>query len=221
MVRPRSPEAHEKVLRAALDLFGERGIDATSMDAIAQFSGVSKATIYNHWADKEALLMGVMELIHGLDREPDDVDTGDIRRDLTTVLTRRPPDEFEAMRSRLMPAMIAYSAVHHEFGMAWRHRVMEPPRNCVMNVLKNGIERGLLPRDLDLEVAMSLLLGPVLYTHILQKDRLTKVPDIGPKAAEAFWRAHSQARKERIEKAGIGTPNAKRSPRSSKRKVER
>ena len=39
------------------------------MDAIAQASGVSKATIYNHWADKEALLMEVMELIHGLDRE--------------------------------------------------------------------------------------------------------------------------------------------------------
>ena len=48
------------MLRAALDLFGERGIDATSMDAIAQASGVSKATIYNHWADKEALLMEVM-----------------------------------------------------------------------------------------------------------------------------------------------------------------
>ena len=78
MARTRSSEAHDKVLRAALDLFGERGIDATSMDAIAQASGVSKATIYNHWADKEALLMEVMEFIHGVNRQPERIDTGDI-----------------------------------------------------------------------------------------------------------------------------------------------
>lgn len=204
MARTRSSEAHDKVLRAALDLFGERGIDATSMDAIAHASGVSKATIYNHWSDKEKLLMEVMEMIHGLDREPEDIDTGDILRDLTYILTRRPPDEFESLRTQLMPAMIAYSAVHHEFGKAWRHRVMEPARLCIRRVLRNGIDRGLLPKNLDIEVAISLLLGPVLYTHIFQKDRLPKTsPDIGPKAAEAFWRAHAQARRQHLEKAGI------------------
>jgi AcrR family transcriptional regulator len=211
MARSRSSEAHDKVLRAALDLFGERGIDATSMDAIAQASGVSKATIYNHWSDKEALLLEVMEMIHGLDREPEEVNSGDILRDLTYILTRRPPDEFDAVRARLMPAMIAYSAVHHEFGKAWRHRVMEPARLCLRHVLLNGIGRGLLPKDLDIEVAISLLLGPVLYTHIFQKDRLPNTaPDIGPKSAEAFWRAHAQARKEHIEKAGIKKKPAKK-----------
>jgi AcrR family transcriptional regulator len=201
MVRPRSAEAHERVLRAALDLFAERGIEGTSMDAIAQLSGVSKATIYNHWSDKEALLMEVMELIHGLNRDREDVDTGDICRDLTVILTRRPPDEFDELRNRLMPAMIAYSAVHHEFGMAWRRRVMEPPRTHLLQILKRGISRGLLPEKLDLEVAVSLLLGPVLYTHIFQKERLPKSPDIGPRAAEAFWRAHCQVRKQRVEES--------------------
>ena len=210
MTRTRSLEAHDKVLRAALDLFAERGIDATSMDAIAQASGVSKATIYNHWTDKEKLLMEVMELIHGLNREPEDFDSGDICKDLTAVLTRRPPDEFDAVRTRLMPTMIAYSAVHTEFGMAWRHRVMEPPRTSILQILKRGISRGLLPRDLDLDASVSLLLGPVLYTHIFQKERTTKAPDIGPKAAEAFWRAHSQARQQRLEMAGIKRSAGKR-----------
>jgi len=50
MARQRSEEAHERVLRAALTLFGERGIDGASMDAITQGAGVSKATVYNHWA---------------------------------------------------------------------------------------------------------------------------------------------------------------------------
>ena len=72
MARQRSEEAHDRVLRAALDLFGERGIDATSMDAITQASGVSKATIYNHWPNKEALLIDVMLMVNGMGRDPED-----------------------------------------------------------------------------------------------------------------------------------------------------
>ena len=189
MARSRSSEAHEKVLRAALGLFGERGIDATSMDAIAQASGVSKATIYNHWADKEALLLEVMLMVNGLDREPEDVDSGDLCRDLTTVLTRRPPDEFDSARTRITPSLIAYSAIHPEFGKAWRHRVMEPPRQCLKRILRRGIQCGRLPHDLDLEASMALLLGPMLYCHIFQKGLQPNPPDIGPKTAEAFWRA--------------------------------
>jgi AcrR family transcriptional regulator len=210
MVRPRSSEAHDKVLRAALDLFGARGIDATSMDAIAQSSGVSKATIYNHWFDKEALLMEVMALVHGLDREPEDIDTGDICSDLTAILTRRPPDEFDRARDRLMPSMIAYSAVHMEFGRAWRHRVMEPPRLSIQRILRRGIERGQIRADIDTDVAIALLLGPMLYRHIFQKEGSAKVPDIGPQVAESFWRAYSKAREEGIERAGIKKPSKKK-----------
>ncbi len=197
MARSRSTEAHEKVLNAALGLFAERGIEATSMDAIAQASGVSKATIYNHWVDKEALLLEVMLMVNGLDREPEDVDTGDLQRDLTTVLTRKPPDKFDDARNRMMPTLIAYSAVHPEFGKAWRHRVMEPPRQCLKRVLRRGISRGVLPQNLDLEAAMALLLGPMLYAHVFHKQE-PNPPDLGPVTAQAFWRAHSQARKQHI-----------------------
>jgi AcrR family transcriptional regulator len=189
MARSRSPLAHDKVLRAALDLFGERGIDATSMDAIAQHSGVSKATIYNHWPDKEALLMETMIMIHGLDREVGNIDSGDLQRDLTTVLTRRPPDQFDEARARMTPSLIAYSAIHPAFGKAWRHRVMDPPRECIKKILRRGIQQSLLPRNLDLDVSVALLLGPLLYDHIFNKDTQVKPPDIGPVAAEAFCRA--------------------------------
>jgi AcrR family transcriptional regulator len=189
MARSRSPQAHEKVLRAALDLFGERGIDATSMDAIAQHSGVSKATIYNHWPDKEALLLEVMIMIHGLDRQREDIDSGDLQRDLTTVLTRRPPDQFDEARMQMTPSLISYSALHPEFGKAWRHRVMDPPREGIKNILRRGIQRRLLPRSLDLDASVALLLGPLLYDHIFNKDARIKPPDIGPVAAEAFCRA--------------------------------
>jgi len=191
MARPRSQEAHERVLLTALDLFGTRGIDATSMDAVAHASGVSKATIYNHWANKEALLLDVMLMLHGLNRDAEEVDSGDICRDLATVLSRRPPDKFDAARDRVMPALMAYSAVHREFGDAWRHRAMEPARQCLKGILRRGIERKQLPGTLDLDDAMALLLGPLLYMKIFQNG--APYGDIGSKVAAAFWRAHSIA----------------------------
>jgi AcrR family transcriptional regulator len=199
MARPRSLEAHDKVLRAALDLFGERGIDATSMDAIAQASGVSKATIYNHWADKEALLLEAMLFVNGLDREPEDVDSGDICQDLGTVLSRKPPDEFEQVRTRMMPTLIAYSAVHQEFGKAWRHRVLEPPRQCLKAILRRGMERGLLPQSLDLELCMALLLGPMLYNHIFHQKQGLPSREIGHDVARAFSLAYVIEKKPKSE----------------------
>jgi AcrR family transcriptional regulator len=191
MARSRSQQAHERVLRAALDLFGARGIDATSMDAIAQTSGVSKATIYNHWTNKEVLLMDVMLMVNGLDRYPEDVDSGDVCQDIITVLSRRPPDEFDAARDRLIPGMVAYAAVHREFGDAWRHRVTEPARLLLKRILRRGIERKMLPVALDLDEAMALLLGPLLYVKIFRQE----IPNSGieSRVAESFWRAHSVA----------------------------
>ncbi len=190
MTRPRSKEAHERVLHAALKLFGERGIDATSMDAIAHTSGVSKATMYNHWTSKEVLLMDVMLMVNGLDRDPEDVDSGDLCLDLATVLSRRPPDQFDSARERMMPTMIAYSAVHHEFGEAWRHRVMEPTRTCLRRILRRGINRGLLPATLDAEAGIVLLLGPMIYGHVFHREVAKRPFDFGKLAAESFWRAY-------------------------------
>jgi len=68
--RTRSASAHRKVLRAVLELVSERGIEATSMDSVAARSGVSKATIYKHWADKDALLLEMMADAHGLRDRP-------------------------------------------------------------------------------------------------------------------------------------------------------
>ena len=101
------------------------------MDSIAAASGVSKATIYNHWADKEALLLEVMLWVNGLTGDPEDVDTGDLQRDLTKVLTRKPPDKFEVARDRMMPSLISYSALHPEFGKAWRHSCLLYTSRCV------------------------------------------------------------------------------------------
>ena len=48
------------VLEAAADLFMEHGYEKVSMDAVARGAGVSKATLYAHFASKDALFASIV-----------------------------------------------------------------------------------------------------------------------------------------------------------------
>jgi TetR/AcrR family transcriptional regulator of autoinduction and epiphytic fitness len=48
------------IIEAARTTFKELGVAATSMDKLAEVAGVSKRTVYNHFATKEALVMTLM-----------------------------------------------------------------------------------------------------------------------------------------------------------------
>ncbi|MFJ4671996.1 TetR/AcrR family transcriptional regulator [Kitasatospora purpeofusca] len=54
------PEKRVAIARAARTVFGREGFTRTSVDAIAAEAGVSKRTIYNHFADKEQLFRSVI-----------------------------------------------------------------------------------------------------------------------------------------------------------------
>src|SRR5271156_6571778 len=190
MARPRSAEAHKKVLEAAVQLFSERGIDATSMDAIAEASGVSKATIYKHWHDKDALCLEVMGHLHGLDEEPPVFDSGDLRADLIAQLQYQPAADRQALREKMTPHMIAYASRNRAMGVVWRARVVEPARMALTNIIKRGEKRGILRRGIDPEVGIALLLGPMIYCHIFVTKTGRKAPkDLEIHVADAFLAA--------------------------------
>lgn len=58
--RPKDPEKRAAILDAAAALFLEHGFDRTTMDAIAAKAGVSKLTVYSHFADKEGLFRALI-----------------------------------------------------------------------------------------------------------------------------------------------------------------
>jgi TetR/AcrR family transcriptional regulator, mexJK operon transcriptional repressor len=59
--RPRDLTKLEAILDAAYTLFLERGVAATTMDAVAERASVSKMTVYANFADKPALLAAVFD----------------------------------------------------------------------------------------------------------------------------------------------------------------
>ena len=196
MARKKSAQAHEKVLEAALELFGKRGIDATSMDAVAEASGVSKATIYKHWADKDALALEALALLFGLHEEEPEFDSGDLRKDFLDVLTYQAGEERQQAKNRIMPHVMAYAARNREFGDKWRTRAFHPAQARLLALIRRGIRQGKIAGGIEKNTALALLLGPILYWHILlgRKSGVAVPEELAKDVVDAFWKAFGTQR---------------------------
>lgn len=190
MTRGLSQRAHNKVLDTATSLFAERGIDATSVDAIAAASGVSKATIYKHWADKDALCLDVLMHVHLLDEGPPEVDSGDLKADLKAFLRYEPSRQKAEIIQKLTPHLVAYAAKNEQFGRAWKTRVMDRARTGLKTLLRRGMNRGIFPAVLDEDLGVALLLGPMMYRHIFGPSVSQEWLANG--AVESYWKAHAR-----------------------------
>jgi AcrR family transcriptional regulator len=63
--RPREPLSRERILRAAVALADEGGVESISMRRIAQELGVVPMALYKHVANKDELLDGMIDVVVG------------------------------------------------------------------------------------------------------------------------------------------------------------
>jgi len=61
--RARSEATRERILAAAIELFGERGFAATGIEALCQRADVARTAIYWHFGSKEGLVAPAMERV--------------------------------------------------------------------------------------------------------------------------------------------------------------
>jgi AcrR family transcriptional regulator len=92
---PRIPLSRDRVLRAAIALADEGGIEALSMRKLAKELGVEAMSLYNHVANKDEILDGISDAVASeMEFPPDDVDwkTAIRRSSISTrdVLLRHP-----------------------------------------------------------------------------------------------------------------------------------
>jgi AcrR family transcriptional regulator len=119
MATTRIPLSRERVLDAALALADEQGIDALSMRKLGQALGYEAMSLYNHVANKDDLLDGILDLVLA-EMEPPLPDGGldGIRRSAVSAhaaLRRHPwaasllmvPSHVRPARLRYMDALLA------------------------------------------------------------------------------------------------------------------
>ena len=195
MSRSPSLQAHESVLNAALQLITRRGIDETSVDDLAEAAGVSKATIYKHWTSKEDVFL---EAISRLKCDMPVFDSGHPRSDITEMLrhlaTSQKPEAF----SKIWPRVLSYAENNPAFANAFRARIACGRRAQIIELLQTAVKRGELRTGIDIDFAMDLLFGPVMYHRFMQPS----VPDDLPnRVVDSFWRLHAPRERRTSRKA--------------------
>lgn len=161
--RPRDEAARRRILDAAFDLVGRNGPGQVGIDDIAAAADVAKQTIYRWWPSRtavilDALVVGTMEATPF--GETDDV-RADFEAHLRTVIRL-----FNSPTGRLVREMLATAQSDEGIADEFRERFWAPRRELSRARLARGVELGQLRDDLDTEIVLDAIYGP-LWTRLM------------------------------------------------------
>ena len=154
--RPRDPGLDRAILDSAFELMVETGIPGFSVREVARRSGIPKSSIYRRWATRADLLAAVLARLSAGDA--DHPDAGDVRADLIAVV-RREISSLESSGAAL-PRVALEARDDPELAPVVRD-VIASRRRAAYPVFERAVERGEISRDLDIDSAIDLVLGPI------------------------------------------------------------
>ena len=166
MVRQKSTVRKQQIIEAARGLITEKGMEAVTIDAIAEAVGLSEGAIYRHFTSKrEILLLLIDELEHGLlsavelaqEVEPDAL------RVLECILETHLAD---VEGSRGVSFVVVSGAMSFEgIGLADRVKSMlDCYLESLRGVMRRGIDEGSFHADLDVDAAAVTFFGVIQST---------------------------------------------------------
>ena len=170
--RPRSEKSRQAILGAARDLLLEHGLSSISMDAVAEHARTSKSTIYRWWPSKELLALDA--LFSEWEPAPSDRrDTGSLAGDLLALVRPWARQLAAKPYGRVIAALVSRAQTDPRFADEYRARFVHPRRDQARVIFGRAIERGEIPPDTDIEVALDLLYGPFYHRLLHGHARLT------------------------------------------------
>lgn len=168
----KSEAKRSAILKGAMEEFLQNGYAATSMDKVAKSAGVSKATVYSHFGDKENLFNAVIQdlvkdkfqLVMGLENPQS------LEQDPQTVLSAlatRMLDKAKSDRSSLdfMRIIIGESGRFPELAKAYVNNVAKPTIGILSKYFKSHPTLQLE----DPEATVRVMIGTMVYFVMLQE----------------------------------------------------
>jgi AcrR family transcriptional regulator len=158
--RPRSSSSHTAILTAALKLLRQQGYRSVTIEGIAAEAGVGKQTIYRWWPSKAAVVLEAFA-----QRTADRItmpDTGSVQGDLEVFLGQA----FEMLTresGQMVRSLMSEALLDVEFSVSMREIFIASRRRALRDILIRGIKRGEIPSDVDIELVIDLVYGPMWY----------------------------------------------------------
>ena len=169
--RPRSAAVHEAILRATIAVIREVGYDALTIEAVAARAGAGKATVYRRWSCKEELVAAAIEQVMRSIPVPD---TGSLQGDLDLLVGEMIELYQEPASARMLSGLVSAMARSRRIADAVRRGFLATRRSALRQALERGRRRGELRRGADLELAIDMLSGPLLYRQLVTGGRLDR-----------------------------------------------
>jgi AcrR family transcriptional regulator len=175
----------ERIERAALRLFVEKGVNGASIRDIAQAVGLSDGALYRHYASKEDLVWQLFaEAFEGFARELAGLASAEAgtRRKLAAMV-------------RGFCALFDHDSLLFRFLLLVQHGLLERvrpemtnPVEVVRQVIAEGMEREEIPRG-DANLAAAMVMGIILQTATFKVYGRIRRPlgELAPTLARAAW----------------------------------
>lgn len=163
--RPRDARADRAILEATLELIAERGVHEFRTEDVAARAGVGKGAIYRRYRSKDELVTAAVAAL--VSEEIAVPDTGSSRADLLALMREAVELYSGSLPGRLMPNLVGAMAQKPGLARAVREGFLSDRRAALAEVLRRGIERGDLRPDLDFELALDVLGGPLFYRLLI------------------------------------------------------
>jgi AcrR family transcriptional regulator len=182
--RPRDEATSRAIFDAALQQLDRLGYGRMTVESVAVEAGVSRASVYRRFRDKADLVTAA--IAEANDHPEAGTDDGapvrDPRRALIEFL-----EEFDARFAESCLEVIGGLVGAREDPTALamhRQRVVAPRRAYGRSLLETAQARGELAADADLDLALQMLTGSVLFRRV-SGDRVA--PGWARRAVDAVW----------------------------------
>ena len=183
---PRVERSLAEIHSAVLGLLAAEGIEGVTHTRVAEVSSVSRATVYRHFADRDALVTSALaaNVPPRVPVERSDDAVADIRAFLHLVAT-------SLADQRALPDLIKLAnRAKHDAGLAVaREHIVSLGDSPITPLLREGIAQGRLREDLDVEVATMQLMGPLLAVRALDLAELDE--DLVDRHVDAWLSGHA------------------------------
>jgi TetR/AcrR family transcriptional repressor of mexJK operon len=167
----RSDRKHREIMSAATKVFVAKGYDSTSMEEIATKAGVSKQTVYKHFADKERLFG---EIILATTHQIDEViglvaetlgHTKDFEKDLSQLGRKFLSVLMDAQLLKLRRLVIANADRMPQLGRSWYERGFERVLATLASCFQRLAQERLL-KLVDPLIAANHFVGMLLWIPV-------------------------------------------------------
>src|SRR5215469_10923091 len=157
--RPRSEQADQAIMTAALELFAESGPAGLCIEQVAARAGVGKATIYRRWPGKEDMLLDGLAVLASPLPKPQGKS---VRADLIALLDAVCREAADPRRARLVALLQGEGVQYPRLKARYLDTVVRPRREAMRAVLRRGVATGELRENTDIDAAMYLLNGALV-----------------------------------------------------------